>query len=141
MKDTRRAVRAFSRILDALGDAGTADALLAAEIHDDRGIVHLGDDALAQAQADFEAAYEIRLRAAGPDSVEIVSSLICHALLRTRQRAWAKARALYQAGLEILDRHPRSKPRPSAHFAGRTWRCYDAPAARNRAVCGKHNRS
>ncbi len=106
VKDTRRAVRAFSRILDALGDAGTADALLAAEIHDDRGIAHLGDDALAQAQADFEAAYEIRLRAAGPDSVEIVSSLICHALLRTRQRAWARARALYEAGLEILDRHP-----------------------------------
>ncbi len=88
VKDARRAVRAFSRILDALGDAGTVDALLAAEIHDDRGIVHLGDDALAGAQADFEAAYEIRLRAAGPDSVEIVSSLICHALLRTRQRAW-----------------------------------------------------
>ncbi len=48
MKDTRRAVRAFSRILDALGDAGTADALLAAEIHDDRGIAYLGDDALAE---------------------------------------------------------------------------------------------
>lgn len=106
MEDYGAAVHCFTRILETLRDAGIADPLLVAEIHDDRGIAHLANDALDDAQTDFETARQIRQSGAGPESLEMVPSLLHIALLRTRQRAFAAACRLYDAALAILDRHP-----------------------------------
>ena len=106
MEDYGAAVHCFTRILETLRDAGIADPLLVAEIHDDRGITHLANDALDDAQTDFETARQIRQGSAGPESLEMVPSLLHIALLRTRQRAFAAACRLYDAALAILDGHP-----------------------------------
>ena len=106
MEDYSAAVHCFTRILETLRDAGIADPLLVAEIHDDRGIAHLANDALDDAQTDFETARQIRHGSAGPESLEMVPSLLHIALLRTRQRAFGAACRLYDAALAILDGHP-----------------------------------
>lgn len=106
MEEFGAAARCFTDLLDALRGPDVADPLLAAEVLDDRGIAHLSDDALDDAETDFERARDIRQRAAGPGSLAVVPSLLHIALLRTRRRAYADARALYDAALAILDDHP-----------------------------------